>query len=53
MGSSVYSTVVAANGNLYITNRNQIICVSESGGAPKAAAPKAAAAKGAAKAAKK
>jgi outer membrane protein assembly factor BamB len=29
MGSSVYSTVVAANGSLFITNRNQLVCISE------------------------
>lgn len=35
MGSSVYSTVVPANGALYITNRNQLYALAE------AAAPKA------------
>lgn len=30
MGSSVYGTVVAANGNLYVTNRNQLIAISNS-----------------------
>ncbi len=29
MGSSVYSTVVAANGSLFVTNRNQLIRVAE------------------------
>lgn len=29
MGSSVYSTVIAANGSLFVTNRNQLICISE------------------------
>jgi outer membrane protein assembly factor BamB len=29
MGSSVYSTVVPANGALYITNRNQLYALAE------------------------
>jgi outer membrane protein assembly factor BamB len=29
MGSSVYGTVVAANGALFVTNRNQLICIAE------------------------
>jgi hypothetical protein len=28
MGSSVYGTVVAANGTLYVTNRNQLIAIA-------------------------
>jgi len=29
MGSSVYGSVVIANGSLFITNRNQLIAISE------------------------
>lgn len=29
LGSSVYGSVVAANGSLYVMNRNQLICISE------------------------
>jgi outer membrane protein assembly factor BamB len=29
LGSSVYGTVVAANGALFIMNRNQLICLAE------------------------
>jgi len=38
MGSSVYSTVVPANGSLYITNRNQLFSLS-AGGPAAAKAP--------------
>jgi len=29
LGSSVYGSVVAANGSLFVSNRNQLICISE------------------------
>src|SRR5687768_12607608 len=37
MGSSVYSTVVPANGVMYITNRNQLYALKEDAGTPPSA----------------
>ena len=37
MGSSVYSTPVPAHGTLFISNRNQLIAISEMNGAPSTA----------------
>jgi hypothetical protein len=42
MGSSVYCSVVPANGNLYIANRNQLYSIgSGKGAAPAASSAKA------------
>jgi hypothetical protein len=32
MGSSIYSTVVPANGALFVANRNQLIALAEGAG---------------------
>ena len=42
MGSSVYCTPVAANGTLFIANRNQLYAIAEGAGAAGAAKPAAA-----------
>ena len=34
MGSSIYSTPVPANGNMFIVNRNQLIAVGKKAAAP-------------------
>jgi outer membrane protein assembly factor BamB len=39
MGSSVYSTIVPANGALFITNRNQLFALAEGAGTPATPAP--------------
>ena len=39
MGSSVYCSVVPANGALFIVNRNQLFSIAEKAGAAPTAAP--------------